>query len=123
MKTPNINNEEVKMAFEVEDIQERKNYTFVYNAEERTVRMFDTSRGAGNTLVMVYQETSMNNHVALFPTYYRDGHYSNLERSPFNEDTAIGYFRALYKKAVHEFNPSGMFIGWVHPETFNPLED
>jgi hypothetical protein len=119
MNRPSIENVNEKMAFEVENIWRRENYSLLYDPEEKVVSLYDTSRGSGNLLLMSYKEINGNLH----GIYYRHGHYSDLQINPLEQKTAYGYFRKLYEKSVNEFNPTAMFIGWVHSETFEPLED
>ena len=66
-------------AFEVEVLAERKNYSFVLDRAAGVVRMYDTSRGAGNSL----------KH-----TFGPAGHF------PLEQEDAAGYFTHLYRKAL-----------------------
>lgn len=85
-------------AFEIEDVERRENYTFVYNPYDQSVEMYNTSRKVGKQL--------------------KTRHTKNF---PFEQETAYKYFKHLYNKAtgmkVHPF----YFLGWVHPDTIEPL--
>jgi hypothetical protein len=86
-------------AFEVEDLSTRKNYSFVLNRNENTVAAHDTSPGAGNMR---------------FDTV---GPY----RFPFEKKTAIEFYEHIYRLALKGAE-NRMFIGYVDPVRFQPLE-
>lgn len=96
----------VKKAFEVEDINTRKNYTFVL--DEGRVFMYDTSRGSGNNLMTIMPYDNAEPEKSLFP---------------FECDTAEEYYNHIYKKSLGKESTFPIyFLGYVDPETFQPLE-
>lgn len=98
--------DKVKKAFEVEDINTRKNYTFVL--DEDRVFMYDTSRGSGNNLMTIMPYDNAEPEKSLFP---------------FGCDTAEEYYNHIYKKSLGEESTFPIyFLGYVDPETFQPLE-
>ena len=94
-----------RKAFEVEDIDIRKNYSFVLDGNK--VYMYDTSRGLGNKLLTTMPDDS------------RD-----YGRFPFECKNAKEYYELMLQKAVEGENGYNIFfIGYVDPETFEPIEE
>lgn len=91
-----------RKAFEVEDINTRENFTFVYNPYDKSVKLYDTSRGKGKVL--------LTNHKKDFP---------------FECKTAEEYFNYLYRKSIGliEHDYEIYFLGWVDPDTIQPLAE
>lgn len=85
--------------FEVEDIVERKNYTF--SLEGDFVSLYNTSRGAGN----LHMET-------WGPTDFPNG-----------AKTAVEYYDFLYEKSLDFTNRESIhFLGYVD-DKFEPIEE
>ena len=96
--------DKTRCAFEVEDVQTRKNYSFVYEPASGIINMFNTSRGEGNQLL-----TSMPNDSNDKPDF------------PFKCKNAYDYFIYMYGKSLRDGRIC--FLGWVTPDTFVPLEE
>lgn len=91
--------------FEVEDVIQRRNYTF--SLIDGCVRLHDTSRGHGNQLMEVYGPDK-------FPSV-------NFKGDLVGSETAEAYYDVLYEKALigegHIF-----FLGYVD-DNFQPIEE
>jgi hypothetical protein len=90
-----------KTAFEVEDINRRENYVFKYIEEENVVEMWETTNW-DNRLLMSFPEG---------------------DRFPFSCKNSKEYFDKMFEKAIKiDMHNQIVFIGWVNPETFQPIE-
>jgi hypothetical protein len=98
-----------KTAFEVEVINSRKNYVFKLDEGANRVYLYDTSRksnGIGYKRELIGVFPSKGTHGGTFP---------------WGCKTAAEYFNCLYKKSMIFSFENPVFIGWVDPETFEPL--
>lgn len=95
-----MNDRYTYQAFEIEDVERRENYTFVYNPYDQSVELYNTSRNVGRQL--------------------KTRHTRNF---PFEQETAYRYFKYLYNKATGMKDHPFYFLGWVHPDTIEPLAE
>lgn len=110
---------DVRQAFEVEDIGTRENYTLVYEPISKRVEFYNTSRGIGRRLDLVYQEQDG----CLVPKTEDKGYLINL--NPLGCREAYEYFRKLYSHSagLTATYSDICFLGWVDPDTIEPLAD
>jgi hypothetical protein len=107
--------ETVRQAFEVEDIYRRTNFTFVYEPTTKQVDLFETSRGVGKRLDMSYREQGG----FLMPI----GGPSGAVTNPLGCTNAYKYFVTLYGKSINTFTGGIVFLGWVDPDTIQPIAE
>jgi hypothetical protein len=107
----------VRQAFEVENIYSRENFTFVYEPTTKQVDMFNTSRGVrgGKQLDMTYREQDD----FLMPI----GGPWNALMNPLGCTKAYDYFVKMYNKSLSDFRGGVMFLGWVDPDTIVPIAE
>lgn len=100
----------MRKAFEVEDINTRQNFTFRLDVEKNTVQMLDSS--------LPHRSSKSGELLYEFPTDKSPPHF------PFGCKDAQEYFDFIYGKAVNgdPDHPGVYFLGWVDPETLQPLE-
>lgn len=104
-----------RQAFEVENIRNRNNFTFVFEPTTKQVDMFDTSRQVGKRLEMTYREKGG----LLLPV----GGPRNANMNPLDCFHAYDYFKALYDKSLRGLSGDICFLGWVDPDTIQPLAE
>jgi hypothetical protein len=91
-----LQGQEIRQAFEVEQIATRRNYTFEWSPEKGKLLVWDTSRGVG--------------------------------KKYFDEDaseTAYDRFKQIYETSI-SMRGEGLlapFLGWVNPDTIQPLDE
>ncbi|PJZ19291.1 hypothetical protein CEW46_23915 [Bacillus cereus] len=115
----------MKYGFEVEDIRSRENFSVILNTEDKTVCMFDTSRGRHSHL-FTYQESIVgyatgSEVTSLTPTYCKNHSPSSLLINPEGCCTAQEYYDHLKKKALKD--PYVPFCWELNPDTFRPLDE
>lgn len=84
-------------AFEIENIETRECYSFIL--KDDYVTMYDTGRGRGNLEIKTFGPTDF----------------------PYEQKTAKGYFDYLYRKSLAGVD-NYFFIGYVDPDTFQPID-
>lgn len=109
-----------RQAFEVENVQTRENFTQVYEPELKEIQFFNTSRGVGKKLELVYREKDGD----LIPTFCKDFVLGEMAPNPLGCKTAYTYFTALYEKSLNIVKSHPIvFLGWVDPDTIEPLDE
>jgi hypothetical protein len=90
-----------KQAFEIENVQSRKNYSYVYNPFDQSVCCYDTS----------INQTPSNKRIMAFKDEF-----------PFECKTAHEYFAHMYNRSTSMQDLPWCFLGWVYPANFKPIE-
>lgn len=94
-------------AFEVEDIDARDNFVFIYNPYDQSVEFYETS--------------VINNRIG---HYKKDLKTRYIKDFPFECDSAYDYYVHLYNKSIKPTEGQRIFF-WLHvnPISFEPLVD
>lgn len=97
----NFTEENKGTAFEVEDVNQRENYVFKHIEEENIVEMWETTDWE-NVLLRSFPEGDL---------------------FPFGCKNSSEYFDTMFKKSKKiDMQYPIVFIGWVNPKTFQPIE-
>ncbi|MDY8021087.1 hypothetical protein [Paenibacillus polymyxa] len=97
-----LKNKYHKQAFEIENVNTRKNYSYAYNPYDQSVCCYDTS----------INQIPANKRIMAFKDSF-----------PFECATAYDYFVYIYKRSTSMKDLPWCFLGWVNPTSFKPIED
>lgn len=95
----------MKKAFEVEDILDRTNYSFVLDKDK--VYLYNTSINHTPIVMFTFPDDTDN---IIFDSLF-----------PFGCESSEEYFDYVYNKALNDTEVC--FLGWVDSDTFEPLEE
>jgi hypothetical protein len=113
--------EEIRQAFEIEDISSRKNFTFEYDPILKMVIMHNTSRGVGKRFDFAYKEVNRRVYGDCLSPIDDEGQYkSGFTVNPLNCKTAWEYFQKLRIKPT---DGRHFILGFVDPDTIQPLDE
>lgn len=92
-------------AFEVEDMLRHENFSFVFMEDIGIVNLYNTSRGRGNC-------SRLDKWMEIF----------GPDKFPFGSKSAKEYYTIMFRKALKGVD-NFMFLGYVDPKTFQPLDE